>query len=347
MSATTLSRGDICILRVVAALSMALTASPSNAAEVAPTIFETVPPAEPQQIDRLVEITNKLQDRRAKEDASQQGRLLRGVHPKSHGCVRADFTVNSDLTEEYRVGLLAHPGQTYQAWIRFSNAAALREDDLKPGPTGTRTNGSRGMALKVLDVEGEILDTDGGRHDQDFLMINTPEFAFPDVRNYLRLNEVLLRSKNAADALAFFAVPAQPPLPPANDPHWDNVWVGFTAEDGLSTQTSLGIIKKKIETQPVRHPMQVQYFGAAPFLFGPDRAMKVSAEPCQKVEQVAFTDVTADNPSPDYLRAALTETMHGKEPACFNFKIQVRTKAELTESGQIEDATNSMGCGRG
>ncbi len=35
MSATTLSRGDICILRVVAALSMALTASPSNAAEVA------------------------------------------------------------------------------------------------------------------------------------------------------------------------------------------------------------------------------------------------------------------------------------------------------------------------
>ena len=87
MSATTLSRGDICILRVVAALSMALTASPSNAAEIAPTIFETVPLAEPQQIDRLAEITNKLQDRRAKEDASQQGRLLRGVHPKSHGCV--------------------------------------------------------------------------------------------------------------------------------------------------------------------------------------------------------------------------------------------------------------------
>ena len=41
------------------------------------------------------------------------------------------FTVNDDLDEEYRVGLFAQPGKTYDAWIRSRNADALRRDDLK------------------------------------------------------------------------------------------------------------------------------------------------------------------------------------------------------------------------
>jgi catalase len=343
MSATTLSRGDICILRVVAALSMALTASPGNAAEVAPTIFETVPPDEAQQTDRLAAIIVELQVKREKQDTVHGGRPLRGVHPKSHGCVRADFTVNSDLAEEDRVGLLAYPGRTYQAWIRFSNAAALPEPDVKVGPDNQIVHGSRGMALKVLDVEGEMLDLDGGRHNQDFLMINTPMFAFPDARNYLRLNEVLLKSDTAGDPTEFFKTAAKNPRPPANDPEWGNVWADFTIADGESTQKSGRIIKQEIGMKTVRNPLQVPYFGAAPFLFGPDQAMKVSAKPCREIKQAEFTNVTATEPDKDYLQAALTETMRGNEAMCFDFKIQVRSKDELKEPGLIEDATELWG----
>ena len=121
--------------------------------------------------------------------------LLRGVHPKSHGCVKAEFAVNDDLDESLRVGLFATPGKTFEAWIRYSNAAVLREDDLKaddPDKKDERKNGSRGMAIKVLDVEGEMLSEDDGHSNQDFLMINTPEFAFANVRDYLRLNRVMM-----------------------------------------------------------------------------------------------------------------------------------------------------------
>ena len=157
--------------------------------------FETIPAGEADQIEATAAIMMQLQDKRQKNDLTQNGQLLRGVHPKSHGCVRAEFTVNSDISPQYRVGLFANPGQKYDAWIRYSNAAALREDDLKAPPIkvgmppSERENGSRGMALKILDVEGSFLSKDNGQQTQDFLMINTPEFAFSDVRNYLRLNQ--------------------------------------------------------------------------------------------------------------------------------------------------------------
>ena len=66
------------------------------------------------------------------------------------------------------------------------------EPDLKDGE-----NGSRGMAIKVLDVNGTILfpdkdpASDKTGQNQDFLMVNTPEFAFANVRDYLRLTRIL------------------------------------------------------------------------------------------------------------------------------------------------------------
>ena len=87
----------------------------------------------------------------------------------------------------------------------------------------------------------------------------------------------------------------------------------------------------------VANPLQVQYFGAAPFLFGEGRAMKFSAAPCEKVPQPSLAELRAANPSPDYLRAALTETMQGQTPICLDFKIQVRS--EGLDTTLIEDAT--------
>ena len=65
-------------------LTLGLAASSATAAESA---FETIPAGEAEQIDATAAIMLQLQDKRQKNDPTQNGQLLRGVHPKSHGCV--------------------------------------------------------------------------------------------------------------------------------------------------------------------------------------------------------------------------------------------------------------------
>ncbi len=102
------------------------------------------------------------------------------------------------------------------------------------------------------------------------------------------------------------------------------------------------MITKKIEKQTVRNPLEVQYFGAAPFGFGAERAMKFSAAPCEPRQQAAFENVVDGNPSRDYLGEALSETMSGEDDVCFNFMIQVQGADKVAELG-VEDATTTWG----
>lgn len=310
--------------------------------------FETVPSDEASEIDEVAELSVSLQDKRAQTVANQKGKLLRGVHAKSHGCVRAEFVIRDDIKEEYRVGLFAEPGKRYEAWIRFSNAAVLVEHDLKDG-----INGSRGMAIKVMDVDGDMLSKDGDKTNQDFLMVNTPEFAFANVRDYLRLDRILDLSDKGDDAALYF-LPLQLAAlgePMEGEPAETTAariklkaimaampaFNGFTDIDLGGTKASIDVIKEKIEKKTVRNPMEAQYFGAAPFLFGPGKAMKFSAVPCATSETPPFTEVTPDNPVADYLGEALVVTMEGNEDIIFDFKIQTRNVND--DRLNIENAT--------
>lgn len=316
--------------------------------------FETVPSGEAGEIDETSKLGVVLQDKRAREDESQEGRLLRGVHAKSHGCVEAEFIVRDDIDEAYCVGLFAHPGKVHKAWIRFSNAAVLREDDLKANREGKRQNGSRGMAVKVFDVEGDMLSTDNGRSNQDFLMINTPEFAFANVRDYVRLERILARDPLGADPGPYFfpAVLALLGEPKDGEPAEvtgkrqflqnavakDPLLNKLSKEDLKGTFASLKVAGE-ISQQTVRNPMQVQYFGAAPFLFGKGQAMKFSAAPCTATTQEPFVAITADDPSENYLHEALSRTINGEQDVHYDFKIQVRS---VDDDGlNIEDATTT------
>ena len=254
--------------------------------------------------------------------------------------------MRDDIPETYRVGLFALQGKAHEAWIRFSNAAVLREDDLKANDQGIRQNGSRGMAIKVLDVDGETLSLDNGKSNQDFLMINTPEFAFANVRDYLRLNRILARSSKGDVAMPYFlpAIVRTPGLPVEqrqllqaaidNDPLLN----GLSPDDLKGTFASAAVAGK-IAKLTVRNPMEVQYFGAAPFLFGAGRVMKFSAAPCTATSQAEFDAITAGSPSPNYLREALGRTMGGEQAVCYDFKVQVR--GVDAEALNIEDATTT------
>jgi hypothetical protein len=285
------------------------------------------PDQEAEQIAETANLTVKLLDKRYPPPEQ----ILRGVHPKSHGCVKATFTINPDIAPEFQVGLFAEPGKQFDAFIRFSNAAALVGPDTAEIDPITKKeieeHGSRGMAIKVLNVGGEVLIDDNGAHNQDFLMINQPVFAFANTEDYLRLDRVLYRDNDVA---AGFFAPLQLQNPQITEEQRRAIQAYIEAED-ISPEDiqrigkSFHIIKDIIQKTDVGNPLGIQYFSAAPFLFGPDRVMKFSAKPCVEVPP----EKSPHKPRPEnYLRDALTVTMNRNEPLHFDFMLQVRREGE-------------------
>lgn len=264
-----------------------------GAAVLTPTKFETVPPGEQAEIDEIIALTTQLLEKRYGSSLAR-----RGVHPKDHGCVKASFTVDSDLEPDYRVGVLAMPGSTYQAWVRFSNATPRVGPDMEPdGPP------SRGMAIKLIGVEGKTLLDEPGAKTQDFLLINQPMFAFANVTEYLELTRVLLKNKDVATE--FFTQP--PPL----------------SEDKINT---LKIIRGVIKQAKLGNPLDARYFSASPFLFGKDTVAKFAMKP----RNPANTPVPSD-PAPDFMRQALKRSLDVADgtSAVFDFQVQLRTHDDL------------------
>ncbi len=307
--------------------------------------FEIVPSGESSDISTITIATPNLQDKRVNLPG-QNGKRLRGVHPKSHGCVDAKFEINKDIKKEFRRGLFKTPGEVYKAKIRFSNASVTIDDDLEKDGTGMRQNGSRGMAIKVFNVKGKIIERDKKRKNQDFLMINTPEFAFASVRGYKYLTEALLASEDGTNpnnllGLVFvlakinqwgvpFPQPTEEDLGKLNSVvkgQGGQLPAGFALQDLQELTTTLNIVLTKIRPKTVRNPLQVQYFGASSYLFGQRRAMKFSAVPDELVAQAKF-NIPPENPSPDYLREDLARIMKQKQPIVYNFKIQVRNRKD-------------------
>ncbi len=282
--------------------------------------FEKIadPKKESLEIRELTRLTDKLLDKRY----TQKGKdVLRGVHPKSHGCLRAVFEIRHDIPESLRTGLFATPGKRYKAWVRFSNAATKVAHDLGTSDPAQQQNGSRGMAIKVLGVSGRVIQKDESGANQDFLMINTPSFAFVDSSQYLVLNKVLEQT-NDDERLAVGAV-----LQPILDPNSK----ASPAEKQRAAKTG-GVIQL-IQSKAVENPMEVSYFGAAPFLYGADRVMRFAVVPWGGEPP----QTRPANAGPNYLRRAVKQRVRQREDIGFDFRVQVRGKNE--KNLQIEDAT--------
>src|SRR5689334_23721772 len=94
--------------------------------------------AEANEVARVVSI---IEDQVRREYPAPH--MKRDVHTKMHGCVLAEFHVATDVPEELRHGVFANVGQTYRAWVRFSNGFGIQHD---------LEFDTRGMAIKLLGV---------------------------------------------------------------------------------------------------------------------------------------------------------------------------------------------------
>ena len=287
-------------------------------------MIEKIPLKEAEQIGNIVSMTiEQLQHR-----YSGSAQVLRGVHAKDHGCAEATFTVLPDIKETFRHGIFATPGQSYAALIRFSNAAVLVRPDSEVTAQGAM-HGSRGMAVKLFGVSGPSLGYVHGSLTQDFLMVNHPVFVFANVEDYEVLSRALLKD-GKDDATPFFIER----LPPPNT---------TAPTDAQLRALETAKLAKRIQSNdsppafqaPPASPVDNDYFGAAPFMLGPDQVMRFRVRPTIRSDE---QPLVAD---PNYLRTALIKRLQDKSKGevVFKFEIQVRAVSDIDPERDIENAS--------
>jgi hypothetical protein len=125
---------------------------------------EQIAADEAQRFDAYVEIFRALQARKSRKYGA--GRAL---HRKQLAAARGQLEVLGGLPAFARHGLFAAPGR-YEAWLRLSNGGLDHAPDKNPD--------IRGLAIKVLGVQGDSALGHGPAKSQDFLLINQEKFAF-------------------------------------------------------------------------------------------------------------------------------------------------------------------------
>ena len=254
--------------------------------------LEQVPEGEEQAIKEVIELELQI----LQKSIGQKRPVPRAQHPKHHGCVRAEFTVANELPAEFQFGVFAEAGQTFPALIRFSNAR--KQDD--------RESGGHGMAIKLMDVQGEkLLPSQRNGQTQDFLLLDSPIFCIKDAIQFAEFDGDLLNSKvSLLGKLSFLDYFVKHPR---------EAW-----------------ILHQIESNQSSNPLDTQYWSVTPYKLGAG-AVKYLVKP-----QLNGLPVVAPEPSVDQLRTAMKLHLETRE-AHFDFYVQ----PQVDPADQpIEDATH-------
>ncbi len=264
---------------------------------------ESIPIDEAGDIQRVIAAIEQHLSRAAEKT----GQFRADVHVKTHGYANAEFRVLPNLPEELAQGLFEHD-HVYPAVVRFSNAASQSQPDAVPD--------GRGMAIKVTNVTGDmVLAQESDRQSQDFVMINHPVFFARNVKDYLRLEQVISRADG--NALATF----QAGLTGGdwNPLHWH--W-----REMLSVA--------RIAGQLPDHPAGNTYYSMAPIRFGRYIA-KYRVKPASDRLDTYLDLVKRLGSQVDAMRLALEETLRAQEVS-FELQVQLRTSEQTMP---VEDPT--------
>lgn len=258
---------------------------------------EQIPAGEAAMTQDIIQTAIRIVDQHR-----EPTRYLRDAHAKAHGCVQAQVSVATDLDPALRQGVFSEPGKTWQAWMRLSNGNAYPQfDNMKD---------ARGMAIKLLGVPGDqLLPSQQGRGEQDFVMFNHANFFVSDVAEY---RQNVAAQADGKKVMAFL---------PGWDPRQWQVRHLFIALATLS------------EAPP--SPLLTTYFSVSPYKFGNLNAkFRVTPEAgtCP-----AYTPPAQNRDVPNFLRSALYQQLStDRQPACFALQIQTQ---DATRYMPIEDTS--------
>ena len=264
---------------------------------------ETIPADEATDIQRVAEALELILAR----SQSKSGQFRADVHVKTHGYAQGEFRVLPNLPDELAQGLFGET-RTYPTVVRYSNAASQAQPDAIPD--------GRGIAIKVLDLRGDMVHDDEQRGpSQDFVMINHPVFFARNVKDYLRLEQVLVHAEDNPLATLQGALTGGN----WNPLHWH--WREMLAVVRIAGQF------------PV-HPATETYFSMAPIRFG-DYVAKYRVKSAGEHHESYKDLVSRIGSRADAMRLALEETLRNHE-LLFEFQVQLRTTERTMP---IEDAT--------
>ncbi len=117
--------------------------------------------------------------------ANRYRHAYRPVHAKSHGVLVGTLEILSDLPEPLAQGLFSQPG-THSVIMRFSTNPGDMLADTVSSP--------RGLAIKILNVDGPKVANHANESTQDFVCINADAFTAPDPKSFLE--QIKLFDKN-------------------------------------------------------------------------------------------------------------------------------------------------------
>ena len=134
---------------------------------------ETIEPDEQVTFDELSRTMQHI----TRHMATRYRHAYRPVHAKSHGVLVGSLQPLPNLPEQLAQGLFAQPGP-YPVIMRFStNPGDMLADNV---------SSPRGLAIKVLNVEGPKVSTFADGSTQDFVCINANAFTAPDPKGFLQ-----------------------------------------------------------------------------------------------------------------------------------------------------------------
>jgi len=266
--------------------------------------FEHPEPNEDETRQELVETMHGIVETTNKN----YGYPVRAVHAKSHGMLRGELTINADVPPIYAQGLFAKPG-TFPVVMRFStNPGDLLDDSISV---------PRGLAVKVVGVEGERLPGAEGQATQDFVMANGPAFSAPTAKAFLGNAKILAKT---TDTPQFFKKAISAVL--------------RTAEAALETVGGKSSTLMTLGGYPNSHILGESFFSQTPYLYGPYMA-KFSVVPLSsnlKALEGATVEVSG---RPEALREEMLAFFAGQD-AEWALRVQLCTDVETMP---VEDAS--------
>jgi hypothetical protein len=233
---------------------------------------------------------------------ADRGHAIRSVHAKSHGLLQGYLEVGADLPDELAQGLFAKPGR-YPVVMRLSTVPGDMLDDSVSTP--------RGLAIKIIGVEGERLAGSESDITQDFVLVNGPAFGAPNPKMFLSVLRLLAKTTDRAEGLkkVLSAVMRQV----------QKVIVATTGQPNVTVATLGG--------QPETHILGETFYSQAPLRFG-DFIAKISAAPISP-ELTALTDAPLNvNGVPNGLREAVIKFFR-RNGGVWEVRAQLCTDLEL------------------
>ncbi|MGF6712194.1 catalase [Luteibacter sp. W1I16] len=266
--------------------------------------LERVEPDEAETVEQLIETLTRINQTTLEHDKHAH----RSVHAKSHALLTGELVVPGDLPRELAQGIFAREGR-YPLVMRLSTVPGDILDDSVSTP--------RGMAVKIIGVEGERLPGSEGDVTQDFVLVNGPVFSAPNAKRFassLRLVAATTdRAEGAKKALSAVLRGTE------------RVIEAFGGRS--ATLLNLG-------GQPETHPLGDTYYSQAPLRFG-DYVVKLSIAP-HSPNLTALTDAELNvNGKRNGLREAMVEHF-ASQGGEWEVRVQFCTDPETMP---IEDAS--------